>query len=305
MKTVSSPTVSVLIVNFNSGPWVSRCVESVLQSPQATQIIVGDNGSRDDSIDQLERTLAGYADAARCTIHRFGTNLGFATAVNRLIVCAKTDYLLLLNPDCLLPVATLPTVINTLAAEPNAGMAGCLIRNPDGSEQRGCRRRIPTLQSAFVRAFPRLARYLGMNTTALNFDLTETPLPEKAIPVEAISGAFMLVSKSALQHVGPMDEGYFLHCEDLDWCLRFTRAGYRILFVPGAEIIHKQGTCSAARPIRVEWHKHYGMLRFFRKFHERQQVWMLPLVTLAVLARFLLIAAHRMLGRRPSGDTAT
>lgn len=284
---------------------MSRCVESVLQSPQATRILVGDNGSRDDSIGQLERFLTGRTDATRCTIHRFGANLGFAAAVNRLIATTDADYLLLLNPDCLLPAATLPIVIDALAGDPDAGMAGCLIRNPDGSEQRGCRRRIPTLQSAFVRAFPALSRRLGMDTAALNFDLAEAALPEKTTPVEAISGAFMLVSRAALQRVGSMDEGYFLHCEDLDWCLRFTRAGYRILFVPGAEIIHKQGTCSASRPIRVEWHKHRGMLRFFRKFHGRQQPWLLPLVAVAILARFSLIAARSLLGGRPPGDATT
>ena len=156
-----------------------------------------------------------------------------------------------------------------------------------------------------TRAFPALAYRLGMDTAALNFDLAEAPLPEKTTPVEAISGAFMLITKAALEQVGPMDEGYFLHCEDLDWCLRFSHAGYRILFVPSAEIIHKQGTCSASRPIRVEWHKHRGMLRFFRKFHGQQHPWMLPLVTIAILARFVLIAARALLARRPPGGTTT
>lgn len=270
-----------------------------MQSPHASRILVGDNGSSDDSIGQLERTLAFRAEAARCTVYRFGTNLGFSAAINRLITVADTDYVLLLNPDCLLPPATLPAVIGALEADPDAGMAGCLIRNPDGSEQRGCRRKIPTLGSAFVRAFPRLARYLGINTTAQNFDLSETPLPGKIVSVEAISGAFMLLSRAALQRVGPMDEGYFLHCEDLDWCLRFTRAGYRILFVPGAEIIHKQGTCSITRPIRVEWHKHCGMLRFFRKFYGRKHAVVLPFVAVAIFARFCLVATHSLFGRHP------
>ena len=66
--------------------------------------------------------------------------------------------------------------------------------------------------------------------------------------------------------VGPLDEGYFLHCEDLDWFVRFARAGWGIFLVPDAEVVHYKGACSVSRPIRVEWHKHRGMARFFRKF---------------------------------------
>jgi len=270
-------------------------VESVLQSPVPLQIIVGDNGSSDDSVTQLEQMLDDTRSRARCDVHRFGINLGFAKAVNRLIAASSADYLLLLNPDCYLPKKTLPQMLVTLATDSEAGMAGCVIRNPDGSEQRGCRRKLPTLESAFVRAFPKLAKWLGRTEYTHGFDLHLTPLPTQTIPIEAISGAFMLIRGSTLEKVGLMDEGYFLHCEDIDWCARFTQAGFRILFVPSAEIIHKQGACSAARPIRVEWHKHFGMYRFYRKFYGKQNRLMLLMVGAAIVIRLLMVVSRQLI----------
>lgn len=132
-----------------------------------------------------------------------------------------------------------------------------------------------------------------------SFNLTNTPLPAAPISIEATSGAFMLVRRSALERVGPLDEGYFLHCEDIDWCARFTRAGYQVLFVPTVKITHYQGSCSKQRPIRVEWHKHRGMLRFYRKFYAQR--YPLPLmwavygmIMLRMLALTLVFSARQI-----------
>jgi GT2 family glycosyltransferase len=290
---VTQALISVLIVNFNSGPWLVRCVDSVLANDLPLEILVGDNGSRDDSMAQLN---ARHSDQTRCRVFCYGENLGFATASNRLLAQSSGEFVLLLNPDCVIEADTLAAMIAVFRQHPGTGMAGCLIRNPDGSEQRGCRRRIPTLESSFYRSLPAwLPRRAGC---AGNFDLTGSPLPSDACDVEAISGAFMLVSRQALQRVGAMDEGYFLHCEDLDWCLRFSHAGLRILFVPQVEIMHKQGVCSAARPLRVEWHKHRGMQRFFHKFyHAGQRPLLYGLASLAIWAHFALGGVKLLLAR--------
>jgi hypothetical protein len=113
--------------------------------------------------------------------------------------------------------------------------------------------------------------------------------------VEAISGAFMMVRRDALARVGPLDEGYFLHCEDLDWCMRFRRSGRRVLFVPGATAVHHKGTSSRGRPVRVLWHMHRGMVRFYRKFFRREYpgpfMW---LVVAGVAVRFSALASLAM-----------
>jgi len=103
--------------------------------------------------------------------------------------------------------------------------------------------------------------------------------------------------------VGLLDEAYFLHCEDLDWFMRFRQQGWRVLFVPDVSIVHAKGVCSSSRPVRVEWHKHKGMLRFYRKFFRHQ--YPLPLMVLVfvmVWIRFLFVAGMltlRRLGRAP------
>src|SRR3546814_512653 len=103
----------------------------------------------------------------------------------------------------------------------------------------------------------------------------------------------MLVKRQAVEDVGLCDEGYFLHCEDLDWCMRFRQKGWKILFVPSAHISHALGACSRSRPIFVEWHKHKGMMRFYRKFFRHQYPGLLMgLVTAGVWLRFSLAVAY-------------
>jgi GT2 family glycosyltransferase len=135
-----------------------------------------------------------------------------------------------------------------------------------------------------------------------DFHLHKQPFPDAPLEVEAISGALMLVRREAMADVGPLDEGYFLHCEDLDWCMRFRKKGWKILFVPDAPVVHYRGTCSRSRPIFVEWHKHKGMMRFYRKFFRHQYPGMLMwLVALGVWLRFGAVAMYytaRGFGRR-------
>ncbi len=120
-----------------------------------------------------------------------------------------------------------------------------MIRNPDGSEQRGARRRVPTPWRSLVDIlrlhilFPHDSRFSGVS-------MLGEPLGAGPAEVEALSGALMLVRRSALNDVGLLDEGYFLHCEDLDWCMRFRQKGWKIMFVPDVSVVHAQGTCSRA-----------------------------------------------------------
>ncbi len=270
-----SVLVSVIVVNFNAGDLLTECVESVMRSTLPLQLIVCDNASTDHSLDHLQQRQFPVQ------VIRNPRNLGFAAAVNRGLALAKADILLILNPDCLIKADTLESILVALRPFPNWGMAGCRILDPDGSEQRGCRRHLPTVGLGLNKA-------LGRNSGPV-MDLHRQAVPDAPQPVEAISGAFMLIKKAALDVVGAMDEGYFLHCEDLDWCKRFHDKGFDIIFVPGVEIVHHQGSCSADRPVKVNWHKHRGMLRYYRKYLAAKHNPLLSVaVTLAVTARFLL-----------------
>ena len=280
---------TVIIVNFNAGPLLIDCIGSVLSSTVPVQVIVSDNGSTDGSIAEVRCHFAGDD---RLTVIENADNLGFAKANNVAIPHATGNYILFLNPDCIIRPATLETMLAIMAEHPEAGMAGCLIRNPDGSEQPGCRRSIPTPWRTFIRIL-RLNRFAKYHTRFESYVQTGFPLPSEPIEVEAISGAFMLAKREAIESTGLMDEGYFMHCEDLDWCMRFRQKGLSILFVPHVEIMHVGGVCSRSRPISVEYYKHKGMVRFYRKFfryqYPRPLMW---LVMVAVALRFLVRSAR-------------
>jgi len=261
------------------------CVGAALQSSVQVEVLVSDNGSHDGSIELLEKEVRDD----RLYIHRNSANLGFSAANNRMIPRASGDFLLFLNPDCLIRPDTLEYMCRQMDEHPEAGMSGCLILNSDGSEQAGCRRRVPTPWRTLVRVF-HLGRLFPNHEKFEDIALSQQPLPESPVNLEAISGAFMLVRRTALEQVGMLDEDYFLHCEDLDWCMRFRMKGWKILFVPNADVVHEKGSCSKDRVVRVEWHKHKGMVRFYLKFFRHQ--YPLPLMLLvigAIWSRFLAI----------------
>lgn len=280
--------VSVVIVNHNAGGFLSKCVISALA--QARQVIVVDNASRDSSISDL---LLLFPSEIRLKVIRQTKNLGFASACNTGFHAASEPYLLFLNPDCVLGEGALKRMVEALKADPCAGMAGGFLVNLDGSEQGGGRRAVPTPWRSFVRAFGLYRFSERWPRLFFDFYLHKQPLPKSPIEVEAISGALMLAKREVIEAVGLMDEGYFLHCEDLDWCMRFRQKNQRILFVPDAPVFHYLGFCSRSVPWFVEWHKHKGMLRFYHKFFRHQYPGILmALVTLGVWLRFCAVCVY-------------
>lgn len=280
--------ISVIVVNYNAGPLLTACVRTAL--PQVSEVLVVDNASSDSSVEGFARQVA---DEPRLKILRNDANLGFAAACNIGFSQAKGDFVLFLNPDCRLDEAAVLELLRALQADAAVGMVGGLLVNPNGSEQGGGRRAVPTPWRSFVRAFG-LGRF-AKRWPKLFFDfyLHKQPLPDRPIEVEAISGACMLVKREVVDDVGLWDEGYFLHCEDLDWCMRFRQKGWKILFVPSARVTHTLGACSRTRPIFVEWHKHKGMMRFYRKFFRHQYPSVLmALVAVGVWLRFGLVAIY-------------
>jgi GT2 family glycosyltransferase len=283
-----SEAVSLIIVNYNACECIVACVSSALS--QVDEVIVVDNASSDDSLAQLEAQFSGDR---RLKIVRNRENLGFAAGCNIGADHSSGSYLFFLNPDCVLTPDSVKHLLRVLHDRRDVGMVGGLLLNPDGTEQPGGRRAVPTPWRSFVRAFG-LSRFADRWPRLLfDFHLHEQPLPTHPIDVEAISGACMLVRRAAMQSVGRWDEGYFLHCEDLDFSMTLRGKGWKIMFVPDARIVHDKGGCSRSRPIFVEWHKHRGMMRFYRKFFQHQYpgplMW---LVAFGIWLRFGLVASY-------------
>ncbi len=276
--------VSIIIVNFNAGKLLTDCVQATLTSTFPVEIYVIDNASQDDSLAILQQTIIDK----RIHIIKNNDNIGFAPAINSVLPNLTSEYILLLNPDCLIQADTIASFVETMNKYPQTGISGCVVRNLDGSEQAGCRRSVPTPWRALVRVFlldklfPQYCK---------SFVLTSSPLPTNPTKIEGISGACMFVRQSAIKIVGLMDEEYFLHCEDLDWFMRFRAKNFHILFIPSIEVTHVKGFCSRNQPIKILWYKHRGMIRFYRKFFQKQYPRLLfwPVI-LAVWVRFSLLA---------------
>ena len=249
----------IVIVNYNAGDWLVRSVGSALRYTTA-RVSVVDNASIDSSIADLKRA---FKEESRLEVIINAQNVGFATANNQILNNLENDYVVLMNPDCELKQDALDRIISIMQDNETIGLASCRILNADGSLQKTCKRRFPTPKTAGL-------RMLGMSRLfpQHDFDFGNKVSDSNSFEIlEAVSGAFMVVRKSAMDKVGVLDEKYFMHCEDLDWCKRFALAGWDVAFVPSAEVVHAKGVSSKARPIRVLWNLHRGMDRFFTKFY--------------------------------------
>lgn len=287
-----TPQLDVVIVNYNAGDTLRRCIESILGSQGVrVRCIIVDNASVDGSVDFCQQ----YAPA---DIHlvKNPSNVGFSTAVNQGMALAEGAWTMLLNPDTIVPANSLHSLLQLAhASQGRAGALGCLVRNPDGSEQRGCRRDIPTPAKT-------LAHSVGLQYLfpSVQFNHTGRPLPATPQPVEAISGSCMLLNRQAYDEIAGFDETFFLHFEDLDYCIRLHRARWEVIFVPFISIKHLQGVSSAREPIKVIAHKHNSMLRFFNKHGGRQRVLLpllVPLIALRAVAQMAAVVVKKIITR--------
>lgn len=284
--------VSVVIVNFNAGEFLSDAVASVFaQGVPPVECIVVDNASRDDSIARLR----SHIPDPRLNILEQDSNLGFAAGCNRGIARASGAFVLLMNPDCFLEEDSLERMVAALAENEDAGAVGPLILNADGTEQRGCRRDIPTPWQIFCvgvglhRLMPNHPRFRSFNQLGID-------LPGEVVQVQSVSGACILIRHETIEQVGLLDERYFLHFEDLDWCMRAGESGHQILFQPDATAHHIGGISSREFPVRVEAHKHASLIRFVRaNFAQYYPSAFILFVALVVYARFLAVVVGLVL----------
>jgi len=256
--------VVAVIVNYNAGGLLKQAVDALLAGSLRPEIDVVDNASTDGSIDVL-RSDPAYKETVSLTAN--AANRGFAGANNQILRVGDARYYLLLNPDCIVDPDAVSELRAFMDRNPEVGLAGAALRNSDGSLQKTSKRRFPTPLSALARSLG--LHRLGVAEGAMgDFDLAGER-GDGAEAVDAISGALMFVRGSALGRVGLLDEGYFMHCEVLDWCKRFWDAGYQVAFVPSAGARHVKG--GSGRGARVTWHLHRGMIRFYDK-HYRDEL---------------------------------
>lgn len=277
------PACAVVIVSYHTGPCLMECIRSVLGEEPAREIVVVDNGNPPDVTAALAE-LAKNED--RVTLLTGHGNVGFGRACNMGARATESPFLLLLNPDSRLKPGCLDGAMDRLAERPDISLYTVRIENPDGSEQRGCRRNLMTPWTCLVEVSG--LHRLGFKRV----NLQDTPPPDGLAEVECISGSFLLFPRTVFDAIGGMDEDYFLHMEDVDICYRVRAAGGSIWFDPTLSATHEQGTSEAA-DLFIEKQKTRGGTLYFSKHFGG---WLNPLVLLVNLAlwmRFFLIRIRR------------
>jgi GT2 family glycosyltransferase len=287
------PSIHVIIVNFNAGETLGRCVQSVLSSGEEASITVIDNASTDGSAGEIE-SLFGHLDNVE--IHHSKQNTGFSRAVNTAAVSGGGKYLLILNPDCELLPGALGHLKQALENDPLAALAGPVVVDRTGTVQTGTLRHFPDPWNSLLTltGLYRLGRWFpsfkGVNRH-------QRGLPDNNTTAEAVSGACMLVRRKAFEDAGRMDEAYGLHCEDLDLMYRLQQRGNRCVFVPAARVFHQQGVSSRSRPLWAHRQKHLGMQRFFCKFQAERHVFPVRWLVIAGIWMWYLLSLPRVLLR--------
>ena len=169
---------------------------------------------------------------------------------------------MLLNSDTIVYPGALRTLLNYLESNAEAGIIGPKLLNPDGTLQLSCRR-FPNPIAALFRNTP-LGRLFPNNRFTRNY-LMEDFDHDEIREVDWVSGAAMIISEKALSVLGGLDPGYYMFCEDVDICWRAWDAGYKVVYIPGAEIMHVIGRSTDKAPNRMIWRFHRSMFRFYRQ----------------------------------------
>ncbi len=275
--------LSVCLITLNASAYLRNCLQSLreqetnlqwsdhnstpteadpAQSSEAQvlyyEVIVIDNGSTDDTI----RMLQDDYPAARLTQN--GRNEGFTRPINQALAQSRGRYMLVLNPDTIILPGALNELVSYMDAHPEVGVCGPKVLNRDGSLQKACRRGVSRPWAAFSyfsglsSLFPHSKLFGGY---LLNY-LDEDTIHE----VDGVSGSCMLIRRAVVEQVGMFDERFFAYQEDADFCFQVKKAGWKVVYLPSAQIVHFGGQGgSRVQPYRsiFEWHRSYYL--YYRK----------------------------------------
>lgn len=267
-----TPDLSIIIANYNTRSLLRARLEDL-----TGRIVVVDNGSTDGSWEMVEREFPNV------DLIRNAQNTGFARANNQGIRLTKSKYILLLNTDCEATIETITEITSYLDTHPEVGAVTCKLILADGSMDPACHRGFPTPWAS-------LTYFLGLEklfpSSRLFGQYHQGYKPMREIhDVDCISGAFFLLRREVIDQVGLLDEAFFMYGEDIDWCYRIRKSGWKIGFYPHLSIIHKKHQSGLAHSVgqtREQTRKHFydAMRLFYQKHYRRRYGWMVSFLVL-------------------------
>ena len=283
--------LAVVVVNYNAGEYLTRCVSSVVEASGrlALDLVVVDNASCDGSATMaIERT-------PQARLMANATNLGLSAAWNQAARTVDAPWILFLNPDAAIRRGDLPGFVNAGANRPDVGLVGPMIRNPDGTVYESGRA-FPGVVQAVAHAF--LGPFWPANRFTQAYRQTDWDRGSER-EVDWVSGAAMLLRRSAFEQVGGFDEAFWLYGEELDLCTRLREAGWKVLATPELEVLHVGGV-STGRSRQTHLMHSRSIYRYYRK--HRATGWRrttLPVARVVLRTRGEVVALHeRVIARR-------
>lgn len=298
--------LSVIIVSFNTISLLDECLQSIEEAQQPSgglEVIVVDNASADGS---QEMVVEKYPQAHLIALKE---NIGFSAANNRGAMQAEGEYLLFLNSDTRLHEDALIPPLEYLEGQPRVGAITVRLYYPNGQRDPDNHRGFPTPWNALChfsglsKLFANDPRFNGYFLSYADFDQIHA--------VDVIAGSYMMMPRLVYDQLRGWDETYFFYGEDIDFCYRIGRAGYKIIYYPHVEVLHYKGASSGLRKesadiaqppretrIKVAQESVRAMKVFYRKFYsEKYPAWVTGFVLAGIQVRgWLRILKHQLMG---------
>lgn len=267
--------IAAIVVTYQSAETIADCLTRLRAAEGVAQIRVVDNASTDGTLEIVQRHA--LADP-RVRFIANPDNPGFGTGCNQGTDDSDAPWLAFVNPDCLVEHDTLARLRAHAQGVAREALLGADLVDEAGVRDAAARRRDPDF-AAMLR-----------NADARRLDVAVDDA-QTLQPVQAISGALMLLPRTLMQRIEGFDQGYRLHAEDLDLCRRAREAGAFVAVANDVRVVHVRGVSSRSRPVFVEWHKHRGLARYFRRFEAPRRGALVRLSVYAMIwARFPLAA---------------
>lgn len=282
--------LSVIIVNYNVEYFLEQCLNSVRAASKNLEIetFVVDNNSIDDSVIMVKEKFP--------EVHLIANkeNTGFSKANNQAIRISKGEYVLLLNPDTVVEEDTFSKCIEFMDNHPDAGGLGVEMLDGKGKFLPESKRGLPTPAVAFYKIFG-LSSLFPKSKKFGKYHLGYLPQNETN-EIEILSGAYMLMRKTALDKVGLLDEDFFMYGEDIDLSYRIILGGYKNYYFPETRIIHYKGESTKKSSVNYVFVFYNAMVIFAKKhFSEKNAKTFSFLINLAIYLRASMAIGTRFL----------
>jgi GT2 family glycosyltransferase len=252
--------ISVVIVAWNAQRYLELCLESLVTAAplRSIEVIVVDNASSDGTVEMIEARYP-WVKLIKST-----ENLGFSRGNNVGIRQCEGRYIALVNPDVQVLPGCMDELADFLDQNPKVGNVGPRVLNPDLTMQSTCRR-FPTLWNNFCTAAGLNATFKGSRFFAGEHMFYFSH--DRTLAVNVLVGCFSMIRREAFDTVGLLDENLFMYGDDVDWCRRAWKAGWEVVFFPGARAIHDRGKITAPYPVRFALAQQKSVLYYWSKHH--------------------------------------